>query len=182
MYRTVSRGLIVALTLSGAVFAQSHPEDSLCDAARVNRAQQQVQEASGTTPKVITNQDLPPGSTPAPQASTSDTMTMVSGVNRPNRYPDRQLSNRLQAEQRTGTQWKMRIEQQEDRIANLQARIDRVNALVHSAGGTAQYETPANRYQARQMERLSIMQETLNLQKQKLAMMQDAARRSGMNE
>jgi hypothetical protein len=182
MYRTFSRNLIVALSLSGAVFAQSQSGDSLGDAARANRAQQQVQEASGSMPKVITNQDLPPGSTPAPQPSTSDTMTMVSGVNWPNRYPDRQLSNRLLAEQRTGTQWKMRIEQQEDRIANLQDRIDRMNASIHATGGTAQYETPANRYQAAQMERLSIMQETLNLQKRKLEMMQDAARRSGMNE
>jgi hypothetical protein len=192
MYQTLSRNLIVALSLSSAVFAQSQPADSLGNAARANRAQQQSQEASGTMPKVITNQDLPPGSTPAPQSTPSDTMTMVSGVTRPNHYPDRRLddqrfsdqpfNNRQPSEQRAGQQWKARIQNQESRIEDLQARIDRLNAFIHTSGGTAQYETPVNRYQAMQMQRLAMMQEVMAQQKRRLEMMQEAARRSGMNE
>lgn len=186
MHRVLSSSFIIALLLagglSGTASAQSRQEESLGDVARANRAQQQAQQASGTMPKVITNQDLPPGSAPVPQSSTSDSMTMVSGVKRPDRNADQQLSNRLLTEQRTGAQWKARIQEQENRIADLQARIDRVNASIHASFGTAQYDTPANRDQAIQMERLAMLQETLNQQKQRLAMMQDAARRSGMGQ
>jgi hypothetical protein len=192
MYQTLSRNLIVALSLSSAVFAQSQPADSLGDAARANRAQQQSQEASGTMPKVITNQDLPPGSTRAPQSTTSDTMTMVSGVTRPNHYPDQRFrdesfndqrfDNRQPSEQRAGQQWRSRIQNQESRIEDLQARIDRLNAFIHTSSGTAQYEAPVNRYQAMQMQRLAMMQEVMAQQKRRLEMMQEAARRSGMND
>jgi len=185
MHRVLSSSFIIALWLlglSGTALAQSQPGESLAEVARANRAQQQTQEASGTMPKVITNQDLPPGSTPVPQSETSDSMTMVSGVKRPDGYADRQLSNRLRAEQRTGAQWKGRIQEQENRIAELEARIDRINAAVHSSVGSAQYETPANRDQAIQLERLAIMQEMLNQQKRRLAMMEETARRSGADQ
>jgi hypothetical protein len=181
MDQTLPKTLIVALILSGAAFAQSSTE-SLADVARANREQQQTQQAAGTAPKVITNQDLPAGSTPVPQSSTLDSMTTVSGVNHPNRYSDQQLSNRLTAEQRAGAQWKARIEDQESRIADLQARIDRANQSLHAAVGTAQYDAPVNRYQALQVERLFAMQQTLDQQKRRLAMMQDAARRAGMDQ
>ena len=185
MYRLLSSRFIIVLLLgglSGSTFAQSQPGESLGDVARANRAQQQAQEASGSAPKLITNQDLPPGSRPAPQSDTSDSMTTVSGVNKPNHYADRQLSNRLQAEQHTDAQWKARIQEQENRIADLQARIDRVNASMHSSVGTAEYDTPVNRYQAIQMERMATMQARLDQEKQRLAMMEDAARRSGMDQ
>jgi hypothetical protein len=182
MDRTVPKTLVVAFMLSGVAFAQSQSTGSVADVARANREQQQAQQAAGTEPKVITNLDLPPGSTPVPQSSTPDSMTMVSGVNHPNRYSDQQLSNRLTAEQRTGAQWKARIEDQESHIADLQARIDRVNASVHAAVGTAQYDAPVNRYQALQVERLAAMQQMLEQQKRRLAMMQDAARRAGMDQ
>ncbi len=185
MHRVLSSSFSIALLLgglSGSALAQSQTGESLGDVARENRAQQQAQQASGTAPKVITNQDLPPGSTPVPQSDTPDSMTMVSGVKKPDRYADRQLSNRLLAEQRTGAQWKARIQEQESRIAELQARIDRVSASIHTSVGTVQYDTPANRDQAIQMERLAIMQETLNLQKRRLAVMEDAARRAGMDQ
>jgi hypothetical protein len=106
----------------------------------------------------------------------------VSGVKRSSSHADQNLSNRLVAERRSGEQWKSRIQEQESRIADLQARIDRVSAAMHAAVGSAQYETPVNRYQAVQMERLRNMQEMLAQQQQKLGMMQDAARRAGMDQ
>lgn len=184
MHRVLSRGLIIALLLNGIVFAQSQaqPADSLGDVARANRANQQAQESSGTVRKVITNQDLPAGSKQVPQPATSDTMTTVSGVQKSNPYADQRLSNRLQAEQRTSAEWKARIQEQENRIADLEARIDHVNAAIHSSVGTAQYDTPANRYQAVQTERLTTMQEMLGQQKRRLALMQDAARHAGVDQ
>ncbi len=180
MHRVLSGSFVFALLLGGLIAtatAQSPQGESLGDVARTNRAEQQAQEVSGATPKVITNQDLPPGSTPAPQSNNSDSMTMVSGVKRSNPYADQQLGNRLMAEQRTAGQWRTRIQEQETRVAELQARVDHMNAMVHNSGG--QY---GNRYQTMQTQRLSQMQERLEQQKQRLAMMQDSARRSGMGQ
>jgi hypothetical protein len=180
MDRTFVRSCMMALMLSGVALAQSG--ESLGDVARTNRANQQAQATAGTLPKVITNTDLPADPPAVPESSPSDPMTEVSGVNRPNRYADQQLSNRLAGEQRTAGQWRARIQEQENRIAGLQSRIDRVNAAVHNSVGTAQYDAPVNRYQAVQMERLAMMQQMLDQQKRRLAMMEDAARRAGMDQ
>lgn len=180
MHRTFSTSFSIILLLSGAAFAQSNSGDSLGEVARASRANQQAQQGAGSTPKVITNQDLPSDSPASPQSDESKPMTTVSGVTKSNRKADQRLSNQLQAQQRTAQQWKARIQDQEDRIADLQTRIDHVNASIRQAVGTAQYETPANRYQAVQTEKLTRLQEQLDQEKRKLASMQDAARRAGM--
>ncbi|HUA16541.1 MAG TPA: hypothetical protein VMG31_14695 [Verrucomicrobiae bacterium] len=182
MQRALVGSFVVAALLSGVALAQSQSGESLGDVARANRAQLQAQEATGAKPKVITNQDLPQGSTAAPESNDPDPMTEVSGVKKQDGYAAQRLSDRLAAQQRTAAQWKARIQEQENRIADLQARIDHVNASIQAAVGTAQYDTPANRYQAIQSERLATLQETLNQQKRKLAVMQDAARRAGSTQ
>jgi hypothetical protein len=171
------RVFFVGLLLNAAAVGQSQSGDSLGDVARANLAKQQAQQATGTTPKIITNQDLP--SDPPGVPESSEPMTTVSGVKR---SVDRYSEQRLMAEQRAGEQWKARIQDQEARIADLQARIDHVNASMHAAIGTAQYDTPVSRYQSIQMERLARMQEMLDQQKRRLAMMQDAARHAGMGQ
>jgi hypothetical protein len=185
----MARDFIVAIflssmtvELSGVALAQSQTVDSLGEVARANRANKQAQEASGTAPKVITNKDLPPGSTSVPQSSTLDTMTTVSGVQKADRFGDPQLSNRFLAQQHTSAEWKARIQAQENQIADLQARIDHVAEWMHAAVGTVEYATPVNRYQAVQSERLARMQDMLDQQKRRLAFMQDAARHAGMNQ
>jgi hypothetical protein len=180
--RSKSFVIVSALLCSGAAFAQSQSGESLGDLARENRAKMQAQEASGVTPKVITNRDLPAASTGIPDSSPLEPMTEVSGVTRQDRYADQRLSNRLQAEQRNSGEWKARIQDQEYRIAELEQRIDRVNAQMQRSVGTAQYDAPVNRYQAVQSERLAMMEQTLDQQKRRLAMMQDAARRAGMDQ
>jgi hypothetical protein len=172
----------MALLLSSAAFAQSQSGDSLAEAARANKANQQAREANGSTPKVITNQDLPDGSREVPQDVDANAMTTVSGVPKSDRAANRQFNNQMQGEQRNSAQWKARIQTQENQIAVLQQRIDRVSASVQNAVGTAQYDTPANRYQAVQSERLAMLREMLDQQKQRLAMMQDAARRAGAEQ
>ena len=171
----------VVLLLGTTVLAQSGP--SLGDVARANREKQQAQQATGTRSKVITNSDLPADPPGVPESDPSEPMTMVSGVSRPfeNHSYDQRFAQHDQAQQRAGDQWKVRIQDQESRIAELQARIDQMNASVHSVGSGTLSEGPYNRYQARQLQRVAQMQETLDLQKRKLAMMQEAARHAGMH-
>ncbi len=169
--------LVFGLFLSAAAFGQAEP--SLADVARANRANKQSHDASGNAPKVITNQDVAPGSEEKPPA---DSMSQVSGVNKTNRAADQRLSNQLQAQERVSAQWKARIQDQETKIADLQARIDRVKAQIQQAVGTASYDTPANRYQAVQNEKLVQLQETLDQEKRKLSSMQDEARRAGAGQ
>ena len=171
----------VGLLLNAAAIGQTQAGNSLADVARANRAKQQAEEAVGSTPKVITNQDIP--SAPSNIPESSEPMTGVSGVKQfADRYSDQHANQRLLAEERSGQYWKPRIENQEARIADLQARIDRVNQSMRAAVGTAQYETPVNRYQSIQMERLAHMQEMLDQQQRRLSMMQDAARLTGMGQ
>ena len=181
MQQAAWRIFFVGLFMNAAAIGQPQSGDALGDVARANHAIQQMREAAGTTPKVITNQDLP--SEPPGVPESSEPMTTVSGVKRSvDSYPDQRRNQRMVAEERSGAQWKARIQDQEARIADLQARIDRVNESMHAAVGTAQYEGPVNRYQAIQMERMAHMQEMLDQQQRKLAMMQDAARRTGMGQ
>ncbi len=184
MQRLVWRVLVVGLAVGAAAFGQSQSQsgDSLGEVARTVHAQQQADQASGVKPKVITNQDLP--SDPPPVPESSEPMTTVSGVKRSaaDRSSEQRSNQRMLAEQHSGEQWRSRIQDQEARVADLQARIDRVNQSMHAAIGTASYDTPVSRYQTIQMERLARMQEMLDQQKQRLAQMQDAARRAGMGQ
>ena len=81
--------------------------------------------------------------------------------------------------QRGGEQWRQQIQERENRIASMQARIDQMNASVHSGGMSGQ--GPRNRYQSQQAERAAEMQMRLDEQKRKLEQMQDAARHAGMH-
>jgi hypothetical protein len=183
MQRAAWRVFFIGLLLNAAAVAQSQSQagDSLADIARANRAKQQEQEAAGAKPKIITNQDLP--SAPSGIPESVEPMTTVSGVKRSvDSYSVQRANQRLVAEYRAGEQWKARIQDQVARIADLQTRIDRVNQAMHAAVGTAQYDTPVNRYQSIQMERLAHMQEMLDQQQRRLSMMQDAARLTGMGQ
>ena len=77
-------------------------------------------------------------------------------------------------------EWRNRIQAQETRLADLQARIDQFSAMIHSREGSAQYEGPYTRRQAGAMQRLDQMQQTLDWEKQRLEQMQEAARHAGM--
>jgi hypothetical protein len=184
MQRLAWCAFFIGLLLNAAAIAQSQSQsgDSLADMARANRAKQQKQEAAGAKPKIITNQDLP--SAPSGIPESLDPMTTVSGVKKSvvDSYAEQRANQRLVAEYRAGEQWKARIQNQEARIADLQTRIDRVNQAMRAAIGTAQYDTPVNRYQSIQMERLAHMQEMLDQQQRRLSTMQDAARLTGMGQ
>jgi hypothetical protein len=182
MARAASKVLLFTLILAGAVFAQSTSGDSLGDIARANRAKEQAQQSPGTAPKVVTNQDLSPDVPEEHEKDSSPSTAKLPRVKKSVRSADQHTSRQLIAEQRVTGQWKARIENQENRIADLQARIDHVNASIRAAVGTAQYDTPASRTHAIEMERLAKLQQKLAEEKRKLEQMQDAARRAGAGQ
>lgn len=177
MRRMLSGCFWTASLLSAVALGQS-----LGDVARANREKLAAQGATGTRPKVITNQDLPTDPGAISESDASSPMTMVSGVSRPidGHSSDERFAQQDLADQRAGVQWRERIQAQEGRIAELQGRIDQMNAAIHGSRGGVQYER-YTRYQARQMQRVAQMQETLDQQKRKLDRMQEAARHAGMH-
>jgi len=179
MYRLLLKSLAIAVLLNVTSFGQS--AQSLGDIARANREKQAAEEAAGTIPKVFTNKDVP-AVTPIPEADASQPMTTVSGVSRSfeGRSSGQPFADQRLSGQRAGEQWRGRIQAQESRIAELQARIDQMNAALHH-DSTVQYSGPYNPYQARQMQRLALMQELLDQQRRGLYLMQEAARRAGMH-
>jgi hypothetical protein len=170
-------GLVIAgILLSGAALGQSQ---SLGDVARANREKQQEEQASGAQPRVITNKDLPanPPGTPDSNAQAANAAA-ANQHPRPDRWAEQRQAARDQAMQRTGDVWRARIEAQQERIANLQARIDQLNSSNHAPGGNTQYQGPYQ-YQARQLQFAAMLQQQLEQQKRRLDAMQDAARRAG---
>jgi len=77
-------GIFVMGLLSAAALGQYENGQSLGDLARSNREKQQEEQASGVTPKMITNKDLPASpSSGIPAANPAEPMTQVSGMQRP---------------------------------------------------------------------------------------------------
>jgi hypothetical protein len=166
---------IIATLTTGAALAQS-----LGDVARANREKQQQEQASGTQPRVFTNTDVPADPPGTPETKSQADSTPAAASHSPqDRWAEQRAAAGTQAQQRAAAMWRARIEAQEQRIANLQARIDRVNSLNQAPGGDSQYQGPYQ-YQARQLQRAAFLQQQLDEQSQRLAAMQDAARRAGV--
>jgi hypothetical protein len=181
----------IALLMGSAAFGQS-----LGDVARENREKQNAGDASAPTPKpkVITNKDLPkdpnadPTTSTAPAASanadataSADANGITSGKTAESRAAERHYAQQRAAEERAAEQWKRQIVAQKTKMANLQARIDQLQASIRLANGNVQAEQPFNRYQARQLQQVAQMQQQLSEQKIRLDQMQDAARHAGMH-
>jgi len=160
----------MALLMSSAAYGQS-----LGDIARANR-EKKTENASAAQPKVITNANLPKD----PDAN-QEPAEAQSGPSASSTAADHRSAQQLWAEQRAADQWKRQILAQKNKMATLQARIDQLNASIHSAGGSVQYEGPYNRYQTRQLQRVAQIQLQLDEQKMKLDQMQEAARHAGMH-
>src|SRR5258708_39452439 len=172
MQRTFLKGFSIALLMSSAAYGQS-----LGDVARQNREKQSAQDASSAAkPKVITNANLPKDPDASEEPAEAQSEPSASG-----KAADHRSAQQRLAEQRVADRWKRQILAQENKMANLQARIDQLNASIRSAGGSVQYEGPYNRYQARQLQREAQIQLQLDEQKMKLDQMQEAARHAGMH-
>ncbi|MGA9529741.1 MAG: hypothetical protein WBS24_16635 [Terriglobales bacterium] len=156
---------------------QSSSARSLGDIARENQARKAAQASSSAEPKVITNSDLPKN----PDGYTTPTVKQMqkSPATAANAAADRQRAVELRA----AAQWRQRILTQENKVANLQERVDRMRAEIRFMNQNSDYGSAVayNRGQARQMERLQEAQSQLNQQKQRLDQMQEAARHAGMH-
>jgi len=175
------------LLLIAALATVPADAQSLGDIARANQEKKAVDGSTATTPKVITNKDLPKdpeagqGSSQAPPAPTKATGSQAADARAQQRSAQQGIAQQRMAEQRAGDQWKAQILAQKNRMAVMQARIDLLNASIRQSYGSVQYDAPYNRAQARQLERVAQMQQQLGEQKMKLVQMQDAARHAGMH-
>lgn len=145
---------------------------SLGDVARENREKKASNPSAPA--KVITNTDLgiDPDGDPSAEAASAPKSSATS----------RKAEEQRATEQRAAEQWKQKILAQKRTVANLQVRVDALRAsieFVDPNGYSNGYVY--NRFQARQLERLKIMEAVLAEQKQKLDDMQDTARRAGMH-
>jgi len=171
-FRTLPTVFIASLAMCLTCFGQS-----LGDVARENREKKES-EASTTPPKVITNANLPKD----PDADSGNkTEENTQPTTRKNAVSSKHSAEQRAAEHRVAEQWKRKILAQEDTVANLRSRVDRLHASIHFSSVSTYENQPYNRYQARQMERLAQLQEQLDQQKRKLEDMQEAARKAGMH-
>jgi hypothetical protein len=180
------KSLAIAIALVVPIGASAHGQ-SLGDVARENR-QKKADSTSAALPNVITNQDLPKDPAADQRIPAAEPSLIVPAGNKSpeqsaaeQRSEQRFTQQRL-AEQRAVEQWKRQILAQKDKMATLQERIDHLEATLQFADvSTYPYAGPYNRDQARQLQRLTQLQEQLDQQKRKLEQMQDAARHAGMH-
>jgi hypothetical protein len=172
MQRTFLKVLAIALLMSLSAYGQS-----LGDVARENRANAAA-NASGPAPTVITNKDLPKDPNADPSAIDEQPPVAAPGGKKAS-HPA--ADQHTAQQQRVAEQWRKQIVAQQDKIAELQARIDQINASLHPADRSAQFEGPSSRYQAQQSQHVAEMQIQLDGQKRKLSEMQEEARRAGMH-
>ena len=177
---------LTTLLISAAAWAQSQ---SLGDLARENREKKAEETTSAAPPRVITNSNLPKD----PDAiSIATDGAQGSATTEPRQREDRQAARQRATLQRAEMQWRAKILQQKNTVANLRARVDQLKASIRFAdpnhyysSGSPNYDYYAglnyNGYQARQLQRLAQLQEQLDQQKKKLEELQEAARHAGMH-
>jgi hypothetical protein len=196
MQRT-SKLFAIAVLMSAAAYAQS-----LGEIARENKEKQAAADSTAAKPKVITNQDLGEGpegrpdlrvTRPAPGSGYARAWSQGSGQGSAGQgwRQGGPMSQQGMGQQgiggqgmgqqamggQHGEQMHRQIQEQESRVASLQARIDQMNASVHSSGASTQ--GAYSRSQSWQLERAAQMQRQLDEQKQRLDMMEEQARRVG---
>ena len=162
MLRASITAWIVLLALLSAALGQS-----LGDVARQSREKDKSQGKSAK--KIVTNEDIPesPELSPAPTGTTEKTEAKSLGGPH---------FKALSADQ-----WKGMILSQKNRIASIQTQIDKLNKSIHFVEANA-YTNGAqyNQYQEKKQQQVANLQTQLAEQKQKLADLQDAARKAGM--
>jgi hypothetical protein len=173
MQRMFLKTLAVVLLMASVAHGQS-----LGDVARENREKQNTEDAAGMQPKMITNASLPKD--PTPNQGSRETLPAANAATN-NQAADRRSAQQLLAGQRAAEQWKRQILVQKIKMASMQARIDQLKASIHSSNGSTQYDGPYTRNQARQLQRVALIQQQLDEQKRKLDQIQEAARHAGMH-
>jgi hypothetical protein len=185
MHRTSLRSLAIALAIIATMISSAYGQ-SLEDVARENR-QKKGDNTSAAQPNVITNQDLPKDpaadqAAPEVQPTIGPHANKSSEQSAADRRTEQRFAQQRLSEQRAAEQWKRRILTQKDKILTLQTRIAHLKATLQFADvSTYPYAGPYNRDQARQLQRITQLQEQLDEQQRKLDQMQEAARHAGMH-
>jgi hypothetical protein len=152
----------VLLALASAAFGQS-----LGDVARQTR---QKEKARGkAAKKVVTNEDLP--ESPDLNPGERETVGKYQAAT-----PSRGASGTQSADQ-----WKSSILEQKNRIASMQAQVDKLNGSIRFVEANA-YVNGAqyNQYQVKKQQQAANLQTQIAEQKKSLEQMQDAAKKAGM--
>jgi hypothetical protein len=148
---------------------------SLGDVARANREKKAAAGSSAT--KVITNADLSKDEDASPPAEKTQAAPSAQTS-----AASRQAAEQRVAEERAAEQWKRKILAQEHVVANLQGRVDALKATIQFVDPGAYYNGYLyNQYQARQVERLKVLETQLTQEKRMLEELQEAARHAGMH-
>jgi len=132
---------------------------SLGDVARTER---QKQDPSPNQPKVITNDDL-------------GTQSSDSSRNKTKDKKDPKPGQKEEAFEKNAERTKASILAQKTRITNLQAEIAKLRASIRYV----EVGVPYNENQLKKQQAADRMQEQLGQENQKLAAMQEAARKAG---
>jgi chaperonin cofactor prefoldin len=151
------------------IIANAQDPPSLGDLARQQRSQKASSEAKdASTPKVITNEEIPERAAPQPAVDTSSSEHAHMPAS----------SNGIK---QSSEHWKAQIQTLKSQIASLQKQIDQVNQSVHFAShecaGPRCVEW--NERQREKQQRVERMQAQLEGQKKHLEEMQESARKQG---
>ena len=151
--------MLLCLTAS---WAQSLPE-----VARQQRMKQQARDARAAK-KVVTGDDMPSRTEPVHVSSLPDVDETA------------QSSPAAAKSAKSAAQWKAQIQAQQNVVSSLEDEVERLSASVHFVevnrySNGVQY----NQCQAKKQEEVTRLQKQLDSEKDKLAKMQEAARRAG---
>jgi hypothetical protein len=130
----------------------------------VARQQRQLQQSKKDQPKVITNEDLPD------RQAADDSQKA-----RQNREPVPHHAPSKSAEQ-----WRAEIEAQKKNIEMLQRQMDRLSGTIHYVEANRYYNGAQHNLRQEEKEaEVGRMQDQMEVQKQRLEEMQEAARKDG---
>jgi len=161
-------GTVAGYAQSSDTPASSAP--SLGDLVRKQKQKQQQEKDKGVKPKkVVTDEDMPEHPEESSTDATSDEI--------PHADPDVTPAS---AVAHTGEQWKAAISQRKSAIADLKARIEKVQSSIHFVEANAYRNgVQYNKGQAHKQEEVERAQNQLVEMQKNLEKMQEDARRAG---
>lgn len=149
---------------------QSSSTPSLGDLVRKQKQKQQEAKDNGVKPKkVVTDEDMPEHPDESSMDATSDDTPHADSDVTP-----------ASAVAHTGEEWKAAISQQKSAIADLKARIEKVQSSIHFVEANAYRNgVQYNKVQAHKQEEVDRAQSQLDEMQKNLEKMQEDARRAG---
>ena len=159
--------VVAVFALSMESLGQSTDAPSLGDLARKQREKQEKNKASAAKPKkVVTDEDMP--------AHAADDVPPSDGPHE-EMSVERSATDVLQ----NGDQFKSAIARQKGIVADLKARVDKLNGSIHFVEANAYRNgVEYNKLQAQKQQEVERLQGQLDEQKRDLEQMQEKARKA----